>query len=195
MTVFATEQWADNGELIADVAKLGYLDGNVLDVTYGRGRFWTCFRPERFTACDIDPKLSPIGCSVDFRDLPFLHDSFDSVVIDPPYKLNGTPTLDIDERYGVHKVGTKSERLTLILDGVRECSYVTRRYLLVKCQDQVNGGKVCWQTDLITNELTDLGMRKLDRFDILSYRAQPDGVRQMHARRNSSTLLVFIWEY
>lgn len=44
-----------NAELMADCAALGYLDGHVLDATYGLGNFWTTFAPAQFTACDLDP--------------------------------------------------------------------------------------------------------------------------------------------
>ena len=40
MTVFTATRWATNAEMIEDVARLGYLDGSVLDVTYGLGTFW-----------------------------------------------------------------------------------------------------------------------------------------------------------
>ncbi len=73
--------------LIADVERLGYLPGTVLDPTYGLGNFWNVYRPAQLTGCDIDPEKSPIGYSVDFRKLPFGDGEFDAVVFDPPYRL------------------------------------------------------------------------------------------------------------
>ena len=52
-------------------------------------------------------------------------------------------------------------------------------------------GKIRWQTLEFIEHTLSLRLRLIDRFDFLSYRPQPLGRRQVHARRNSSTLLVF----
>jgi hypothetical protein len=65
-------------------------------------------------------------------------------------------------------------------------------HLLVKCQDQVNGGKKRWQTIEFANHgQTVLGMPLVDQFHLQSYRPQPNGTTQQHSRGNYSTLLVF----
>lgn len=191
MTVLAIDKWESNAALIADVSTLGYLDGHVLDPTYGGGNFWTEFTPWKLTACDLNPEKSPLGMSVDFRHLPWKDRWFDVVVFDPPYKLNGTPDPYLDERYGVDVPTKWQDRMALIIAGVKECARVTKTYLLVKCQDQVCSGVIRWQTDHVTDAAINMGMDKVDRFDFLSYRPQPSGRSQQHARRNSSTLLVF----
>lgn len=189
--------WNNNAELIADVAKLGYLGGDealVLDPTYGLGNMWTIYRPNYLFACDLDPAKSPSGKSVDFRDMPFASESFDAVVFDPPYKFAGKAKhIEQDHRYGVESHLRWQDRLQMILDGARECSRVTKRggHLLVKCQDQVVSGKVVWQTLHLTEDLADNGLRLKDRFDLVGYRPQPPGRTQVHARRNTSQLLVF----
>ena len=38
--IYSATAWRNNSELIADVARLGYIEGTVLDVTYGLGNFW-----------------------------------------------------------------------------------------------------------------------------------------------------------
>lgn len=197
MVVLAAYPWRNNAELIADVARLGYLDGRVLDVTYGLGTFWKVWRPADFTACDLEPAKSPIGRSVDFTNLlPVLGArSFDAIVLDPPYKLNGTPDGAIDGRFGVHEVTTAQGRIDLMLAGVTECSHFLAAggRLLVKCQDQVNAGRMWWQTDLVTARARECGLVKVDRFDLLGkHRPQPmGGRRQQHAHGRPSTLLVF----
>jgi len=230
-----TADWADNSELIADVARLGYIVGTVLDPTYGEGTFWKAWRPDFLVGTDLDPEksgwilrpldssLSRLRCpkSVDFTDLPYLDLSFETVVFDPPYKFNGTPD-PAEERYGTHKTTRWQDRLDLILSGVDECARVASRYLLVKCQDQVVSGRVVWQTDMVTDVANLAGFDKVDRFDFIGGRVQPsnrtkkcptcagtgtnqhtgidcgpcDGsgrvpASQDHARRYSSTLLVF----
>lgn len=186
--------WSTNAELIEDCATLGYLrdDWLILDPTHGEGTFWKRWRPARLTACDLDPAKSPLGRSVDFTDLPWADRSFDAVVFDPPYKLNGTPDADIDERYGVHQPTRWQDRMQLIRKGLVECARVlSDGYLLLKCQDQVCSGRKRWQTDEFTTLAADLGLGKVDRFDFPTYRPQPNGRRQVHSRTNSSTLLVF----
>lgn len=131
--------------------------------------------------------------TTDFRHLPHDDSTFDVVAYDPPYKLNGTPTHQVDDRYGVAGAYTsRDDRHRLMLDGLDECARVLapRGYLLVKCQDQVNGGRVRWQTDMLTQRALELDLAKIDAFLMLGGRPQPDGRRQVHARRNYSTLLI-----
>ena len=188
--VLAAGTWKNNGELIADVARLGHLDGSVLDMTYGKGRFWSVFRPERMVTND---RYKPADTCADFRSLPFESKIFDTVVFDPPYRLNGTPDQDFDSDYGIDQAMPWQERMTLIVQGTAEALRLARRRVLVKCQDQVVSGAVRFQTDAITTVAAAhrFQFRKIDRFDIpVKGRKQPEGRRQIHARNNRSTLLV-----
>lgn len=186
--------WSSNAELIADCARLGYLrrEWRTLDPTYGHGTFWKVFRPDELVAHDIDPTKSPTGQSVDATALPYADRSFPSVVIDGPYKLNGTPTSEIDARYGTDQSTRWQDRMDLLGRMLGEGARVLGDgFLLFKCQDQVCSGKVRWQTFGFTRHAEGLGLGLVDRLDFLSYRPQPHGVRQVTARRNASTLLVF----
>lgn len=229
--VRAVGEWRNNAELIEDVARLGYLDGTVLDVTYGEGAFWRRYTPPGLLTNDLH-KPNPTGLHDDYRALTFESNAVDVVVFDPPYKLNGTPAMGaMDDRYGTGQRRTRDEILDEIVAGALEGLRVTRRHLLVKVQDQVEGGQVRWQTDIVTDALTasctcghdelehdgetawctwldaDAQLppctcsrfrpraRKVDRFDLVTTpRPQPGGRRQLTARRNHSTLLVFIKE-
>ena len=153
MTILAAHKWATNGDLIADVAGLGFIHGSVLDATYGEGVFWSKTRPEGLITNDL---YKPADHQFDFTSFPpSWGDRYDCVVFDPPYKLNGTPTEAVDGRYGVDKVATLQERLDLIVKGAIECMRLVRTggYLLVKCQDQVASGRMHFQSDLITQAL------------------------------------------
>lgn len=77
----------NNAQLIEDVAALGHLQPgwSTWDVTYGRGAFWSNWRPEQLRTSDIDPEVK--GEVVDFTDLPADDRTVDVVVFDPPYKL------------------------------------------------------------------------------------------------------------
>lgn len=181
--------WRTNAALIADVARLGYITGHVLDPTWGRGLFWTKFEPERLTRHDL------LLDGIDFRDLPYPDGTFETVVYDPPYKLNGTPALgDHDNRYGVDVPATWQGRMRSILEGAAECARVVAPtgHLLVKVMDQVCSGEIRWQTDEVTKTVEPRGFRKIDRLDFLGGgRPQPPGRRQLHAHSRPSSLLVF----
>lgn len=196
--VYAATAWPSNAELIADVARLGYLHQSwpTLDTTYGRGTFWKVWRPDRLVTHNYRRD------GVDFRHLPHPDGSFLAVVIDAPFKLNGRSTAAVDARYGVDEWASWRERHLLIKSGMTECTRVLapKGHLLVKCQDQVCGGKVRWQGLEFANHGTlNLKLDLVDRFDLLTRgRSQPERRRtdgkpsiQGHARRNGSTLLVF----
>lgn len=191
--VLAIDKWATNGHLIAACSQLGYLQSEwrTLDPTYGYGTFWGVWRPDELVACDLDPTKSPIGRSIDFTHLPWPARSFRASVFDGPYKLNGTPTDGVDERFGVHQSTRWQDRMALLRAGVREVARVTDEYLLVKCQDQVVSGKIRWQTRILEDEAAAVGFGLKDRFEFLSRRPQPGGRSQVNAHRCSSQLLVF----
>lgn len=187
--------WPTNAALIADVAALGWItdEMTVLDATYGHGKFWSVYRPPKLLGIDINPAKSEIG-SVDFRALPFHDEAFDVVVLDPDYKLSGTPSLaEFDERYGIEEPTRWQDRMAKIANGASECARVAGKHLIVKCQDQVVSGKMRWQTDVVTEAVTTAGFRKADRFDYGAGRGrpQPSGRSQKHARHEASQLLVF----
>lgn len=185
-----------NGVLIATAARLGYLGGpstTVLDTTYGRGSFWTRYRPPRL-----------VRTVSDFRRLPHPDDSVPVVVFDPPYISTGsreTSTIDdFYDRFGLGELkGWRSIR-RLIDDGLTDCARVVapRGRLLVKCMDYVESGRKVWNTFHVAGEGERLGLRLLDRFiHITGGGAQPmdnlDGSprEQKTAREVTSMLLVF----
>lgn len=189
----------DNAALIVQCRDLGYLptDGPILDATYGLGRFWNAWMPDDLTGMDVNPAKARdiVG---DFTDMPFSDGTFDAVVLDPPYKLNGTGGSHAsDDGYGVADPEWVSkswqQKHELIRAGITETARIVRRngHVLLKCQDQVCSGQVRWQTIEFANHAATLGLRLVDRFDLLGHRPQPAGRRQVHARRNYSSLLVF----
>ncbi len=192
--ILRATQWHTNGAMMADVAKLGYLEGSVLDATYGHGIFWRTFQPEVLVSNDLTPTKGDLHHN--FRSFPFSDQMFNCVVFDPPYKVAGTtgmPGSGTD--YTVYGITYKPNRdvRSLIEDGVRECARVAKTHLLVKCMDQVASTDMWWQTDQITEIARDCGFRKVDRFDLLRSAPRPlaRGVTQRHAAANYSTLLVF----
>jgi hypothetical protein len=200
MTVLRATRWQTNGHMMADVAKLGYLEGRVLDTTYGKGVFWRNWQPEVLVGCDINPlKAKDLCC--DFRHLPFGNQSFDAVVYDPPYQTNGTPSLrrrgEVTgnwTRYGITATWGE-DRANLMEDGLVEAARVAKKFLLVKCMNQVVSGHVHWQTYRLVSLMTTRTPLRLwrleDQFDFLRDPRPQDTRPQRHARGNYSTLLVF----
>lgn len=202
MTVMAAFAWPTNAHLIADVARLGFLrtTDHVLDPTYGRGKWWTLWRPEQLTTHDL--RLD----GVDFRQLPEPDATFDAVAFDPPYMAPGgraTSTLpDFNDRYGTHTCArTPREQQDVINAGLKEILRVTkpRGVVLARCCDYVNGGKLFPGTHLTLTAALGMGYELVDRLERVcaNPRPQPDRtradgqpVRQEHARRNLSTLFV-----
>lgn len=197
--VLAASAWPTNADLIADVARLGYLEpgDRVLDPTHGLGVWWKRWRPAQLVAHDLDPAKAPDG-PADFRHLPYRSGCFDAATYDPPYVCVGgrrTTTLpDLHDRYGLTGApATPAELQRLIDAGLAELVRVVkpRGLVLVKCQDYVSSGRLWPGTHHTLAHAFDLGCELVDRLEHLAgVRPQPPGRRQVHARRNLSTLLV-----
>jgi len=215
--IYAIDKYATNADLILACRRLGYLRETdaILDPTYGTaGGFWKKWNPPNLNRHDI------VRDGVDFRDLPYPDLSFDATVFDPPYKLAGRiANEDVDRRYGLTRYESIDGRHELMLIGIMECARVTRRHLLIKCQDQVASGRVWWQTRMCADEAELHGFTLVDMLHFWRGEGRPQPVRtrkcrepihatgpgrpcavcggtgrvvsgQQHARRNYSTLLV-----
>ena len=190
-SVIHTQQ---NGPLIAAAATLWINDDKlVLDVTYGRGNFWTVYRPANLTTHDIAID------GVDFRSLPEPDGAVDVVVFDPPYIAQGgreTSTLPgFLDAYGLHDVPkTAKELRQLITDGIKECTRVLAPggRLIIKCMDYISGGIYQQGRHHVVEEAMRCGLRQVDEFVHYSgVGPQPDRLRQFHSRRAHSFLCIF----
>jgi hypothetical protein len=97
----------------------------------------------------------------------------------------------MDLNYGTDVVRSRADLLSLMVSGIAEGARLTDEFLLVKCGDQVNGGKVRWLTDVASDTARALEFRKIDTFVLQGGRKQPEGTSQKHARHEYSSLLVF----
>lgn len=210
--VLSAYAWKTNGDLIADVARLGYLrrDLLTLDPTWGKGRWWTRFQPDQLIRHDLYTLDH-----VDFRQLPEDDESVERVAFDPPYVCPGgrkTSTIqEFHERYGMAEVPKNPEGLAAMNhQGLKEITrvLVPKGIVVVKCADYITSGHYWPGVYLMERQADALGLRMLDRFEHIGHRrAQPLGrtrkarkgeesqggrvpTRQQHARRNLSTLLV-----
>lgn len=201
--IIAATNWPTNGDLIADVAALYFpelaVTDSVLDPTYGRGLWWTKYRPPFLVTNDIVPGRADYAC--DFRELPAQWaGKFDVVAYDPPYVCVGgretTGIPDLHDRYGLTDAPKSPKDLQILMNqGLNEMKRVTRPggLILMKCQDYISSGKL-WPGTYWTlgwaHEVLELEL--IDRFEHIGHaRPQPPNRRQVHARRNLSTLFVF----
>lgn len=192
--VLAATAWPSNAELIFDCARLGYLrkEWHTLDPTYGRGVWWKRWRPKSLVTHDLRQD------GVDFRQLPESDNTFDAIAFDPPYVSAGgrkTTTIpDFYHRFGLTEAPTSPADLQQLMNaGLAELQRVLRPggMLLVKCQDYVSSGKLWLGTHHTLTACLSLDFKVVDRLEHVGHaRPQPKGRRQVHARRNLSTLLV-----
>ncbi len=196
--ILSTTPWPSNAHLIVDCARLGYLqpEWNTLDATYGRGKFWTIWRPEKLTTNDIDPE-SDADHHCDFRDLPFSDGEFDAAIYDPPYITGGGDRSTIDDfndRYGLDVVPRNGKELRKIIDAgfveVARCVR-DRGFVLVKCKNYVESGFEAG-VFLLWKLAVDAGHELVDALNHVGGTGpQPPHATQRHSRSNYSTLLVF----
>lgn len=183
-----------NAKLIAAVAPF-YLTGSVMDCTYGKGLWWTQFRPRDLVAHDLHTLDG-----VDYAALPEADDTYDASCFDPPYIPNGghdsSTRSGFREGFGLtFERGGEGRLWADVAGGMSECARVTKPggFVLVKCMDFV-----------YSEDLT-LGHRRcLEIGDALGLRCHdlivhhtgtgPGGhnvFTAVRARRNHSYLLVF----
>lgn len=160
MTICAATKWPTNADMIVDIVELGYIkpDDIVVDLTYGRGLWWSKYRPAALTAnLDSDAAFSDADLSLlggswlsrDFRDLgmAFLSDFYDVAVFDPPYvamggrETSGLP--DFMDRFGLKDAAVTPELLQADNElGLREAMRVTKPggLILAKCAPYISSG-------------------------------------------------------
>lgn len=163
MQVLAAQSWRTNGELIADVAQL-YLKKDMvsIDLTYGRGLWWTDWRPDVMIT---NPDR------FDFRKVPYDNDTFQLVAFDPPYVAmggRGTSGLpDFMDRYGLEDAPKTPEALHAYnMDGLDEVHRILapKGVTLVKCMDYISSGKLFDASYRTWMHAMGLGFELVDRF-------------------------------
>lgn len=197
-----------NADIFPQILTLHVPDGSrIADVTYGNGVFW---RNVDLSKYEFFP--SDIATGVDCRNLPYQDDSFDVVVLDPPY-MEGLLRNNQDHKAGngsfsafrdYYSNGNEKS------DGPKWHAAVTDLYfkagaegyrvlksngvMIVKCQDEVSANRQ-WLTHVeIINHYEKMGFYTKDLFVVV--RTNKAGIsrliKQKHARKNHSYFLVFV---
>ena len=192
---FDPSRWT-NGHRVLDLARLGYLPEPVLDPTYGLGGMWAQHRPDHLIGCDLDrSRARDVRC--DFNALPFADRSFASCLFDPPYKMSGENNPDAQR--GNHgeltrrfdATATRELWASIVGTALAECSRVTSRVLIVKCQDQIDSARYMHQSAQIADAARHLGWWLAGQLHLNNYISQPTNRPQQAIRNNYSTFLVF----
>lgn len=193
----------NNDEIFPLIASLYIPKGAcVADVTYGSGVFWKKVPKDhcRLVASDV-------ATGIDCRKLPYRDESFDVLVLDPPYMHTPGGTAHQNhqnfEKYyrnnGGEAAGTKKYHeavLDLYFRAAKEAWRVLRDHgvFIVKCQDEVCANRQRLTHVELINEFAELGFVCEDLF-VLVRKGRPGVSRvlkQVHARKNHSYFLVFI---
>lgn len=199
---------AGNADIFPQILNLHIVEGSkIVDVTYGSGVFW-----QKVDLSKYELITSDIATGVDCRNLPYDNESFDALVLDPPYMegllrnnkehkagngafsafreyySNGDETNEGPKWHAAvsdlyYKAGIEAHRV-LKENGV----------MIVKCQDEVSANHQ-WLTHVeIINYYENLGFYTKDLFVVV--RVNKAGIsrlkKQVHARKNHSYFLVFI---
>jgi hypothetical protein len=169
----------------------------VLDMTYGKGNFWRMGGlAQRYSLVRMDAEVPGCDLHADFRSLPFRAGLFTAAVLDPPYANNGGQH---SEASGIHrtynlKPGLSSQGITaLYRAGIAEAWRVLHGggVVIIKCQNQVESGRMQWQVYRVFNALQETGFEPVQEF-VLVRQGTPmmrHGY-QHHARVNDSRFLV-----
>jgi hypothetical protein len=118
----------------------------VLDMTYGQGTFWQWDWQTRFNLHAIDLYTLAGPNQKDFRDTGLPSAIYDCVVFDPPFTANG-PSAGHNARYGADRSIEGAPQKwddvkNNILAGLVEADRITKKFILVKCQDVIESGKL-----------------------------------------------------
>lgn len=184
-------------EIMTTYANVG---DRVLDATWDRGVFWKDLDALGVLAYDrvTNDLHKSADYAYEFQSFPQdWASSFDVVVFDPPYKLNGGTTNS--SHYTTQRYGNLSMNYQLVPKYYEEgCAEVHRilrpgGIMVLKTQDQVVSGKFMFLTNLTVTNWCTMFDRMVDEIIVKSTpRKQPDGRRQVHIRAGHSTFQVWV---
>lgn len=191
-----------NEEIFPRVLELYVSRGSkVADVTFGKGAFWRRVPPESYEVVASD-----ISTGVDCRKLPYKPETFDCVVLDPPYMHTPGGTAheghqNFENYYRNNGTGNRTELKyhEAVLDLYFKAGLEAKRVLkangifIVKCQDEVCANKQRLTHVELINYFAEHDFLVEDCFVLM--RTNRPGVSrvvtQQHARKNHSYFLVF----
>jgi hypothetical protein len=194
-----TAMAGSNADIFPSIARLYIPQGaKVLDATFGKGVFWAKLNGSatslKLTTNDIADGAQH---HQDFRKLSFPDETFDVVVLDPPYTYSpkGTIKPSIADCYGLNDspdISCMKKVWELYRDGIHEAHRVLRTggILIVKSQDCIQAGKQWWTHVAV---MRSKGFICEDLFVLVQNvtpAMDPKWKTQRHARKNHSFFAV-----
>ena len=184
-----------NADLLRACADL-YLspDDRIADLTFGRGVFWQKCPELNVTGSDLTTVPER---PYDLRSTPYANNSFDVVVLDPPYIHSGKGRHITERQYrGSTVKGLSMAQIwQLYEDGMAEACRIVRPggRILVKTADTIESGRQRWSHIHLANVGDGMGLYLKDLLILL--RKPPcekrwAGQKQRHSRKVTSYLLV-----
>ena len=188
-----------NYEAIKSIMTLYEIEQFDLDCTYSTGSFYDGLPQPK-----IKSDLEPIGDDVilaNSENLPFEDGSMKSIMYDPPfvivgktYKENKKGSSVIAKRFS--GFGTFEELKSNYYKSLKELYRITENkgVVVMKCQDQVSGGKNYFSHILIMAMAEQIGFYNKDLF-ILTSKVRMNSMggrwkKQQHARKYHSYFIV-----
>jgi hypothetical protein len=183
-----------SSSVFKDILFLYASPGDVIaDVTYGQGAFWEEIPEGRYRVVRSDLAK---GDRIDFRTLPYDDDYCDALVLDPPWMQGGRrKTGDTNNTYSRYQnIPSNSFALARLYGGgLLEAARVLRPkgIIIIKCQDQVEGGKQRWTHIQLMLLLNMFGFEVEDLFVMVNPGSpMMRHKHQEHARKNHSYFIV-----
>jgi DNA modification methylase len=197
-----------NADIFAQILDLHIpLGAKIADTTYGNGVFWRKVDKSKY-----DLYATDIANGIDCRKLPYENESFDALVLDPPY-MEGLLRNNKSHKAGAssysafrnyysngdeyNESGPKYHQAVsdLYFKAGKEAQRVLKDggIMIVKCQDEVCANTQ-WLTHIeIVNYYETLGFYAKDLFVVVRQNKAAISrlKKQVHARKNHSYFLIF----
>lgn len=188
----------DQFEIIENILKLHVPSGQIdFDGTFGRGNFYKNGRIQRPLICsDINDHSGPI----DIRETPFLSDSVNTIMFDPPFVMGQGPSLKVKKKnqnimanqFSLFK--NPKELFEFYNAALKEQYRILKKngILIFKCQDCVWSGKNVISHYAIIHMAYKIGFYPKD-IAILEAKKRPISgkiKKQQHFRKFHSYFLV-----
>lgn len=216
----------DNDVVFSNILELHVPTGSkIADVTFGKGVFWNYVNLEKnkFTLFPSDIALKEDTLNkfahlapqtgIDCRVLPYENESFDCIVLDPPYMesfyrengehIGGQGTHHsfrhaYSSDNGIEKTAAKwHEAVTEMYEQAGLEAYRVLKdkgVFIVKCQDEVSANKQRLTHVEIITSYESLGFYTKDLFIVVRNNKPVVSrlIKQQHARKNHSYFIIFV---
>lgn len=212
-----------NEDIFIDILELHVKQGSkIADVTFGKGVFWNRIDLSKYELYPSDINLKPQTLKkysallpqsgIDCRNLPYGKESFDCMVLDPPYmesfyredksQIGGTGShFSFREAYSsVNGVeSSKAKWHEAVIEMYEKAGIEAFRVLkaqgvlIVKCQDEISANfQRLTHVEIIT-AYESLGFYTKDLFVVIRNNKPVVSrvINQIHARKNHSYFIVF----